>query len=243
LQKNLSFGLLGYNISYSLSPKIYNYWFKGYNITASYNLIDIAELTPNVFSNYKGFNITKPYKEKIIPFLKKLSPEVQLIKSVNLVADNIGYNTDYLGLLDSYQYYNIHTANKNILILGAGGAARAVAYSLKDSAKNIFIYNRTQEKAAKIIADFNISNYQDNIEFDIIFNATTLPFAEILQQVKPKNNNKTIYYDLNYYHNKDTGMQQIDGLYMLLSQAKYNFEKFFGILPEINQQLLEFIKK
>ncbi|MDR2008009.1 MAG: hypothetical protein LBQ34_03435 [Alphaproteobacteria bacterium] len=237
------FGILGHNISYSLSPKIYAYWFDKYNIESRYDLIDVAEINPAIIRDYKGFNITKPYKEKILPLLKGLSVETHLIKAVNLVVDGVGYNTDYLGLLDSYKYYNIETLGKNILILGAGGAARAVVYSLKDAKSNIFIYNRTPEKVDKIIADFkdlNVQQYKENIHPDIIFNATTLTFAEILVQAGLKNNDKTIYYDLNYYHNKSG--EQIDGLYMLLSQATYNFEKFFGILPQVNQQLINHIK-
>jgi shikimate dehydrogenase len=242
LQKK--FGLLGSNISYSLSPKIYDYWFKEYNIMAQYDLIDMMDIDTNILHNYAGFNITKPFKEKIIPFLKDLTTESKLIGSVNLVVDGVGYNTDYLGLLDSYQYYNISPNNKNILILGAGGAARAVIYSLGKFNANIFIYNRTPEKVSKIIENFkdlNIKQVQENIDFEIIFNATTLSFAEILKQVKIKQSNKIIYYDLNYYH-KDKS-NYIDGLYMLLSQARYNFEKFFGILPDVNPQLINFIKK
>jgi shikimate dehydrogenase len=245
LQKNSKLGLLGKNISYSLSPKIYNYWFKEHNINATYNLIDVETIDSNIFTEFKGFNITKPYKETILPLLRDVSLEVKFIKSVNLVIDSIGFNTDYLGLLDSYKYYNINFSKKNVLILGAGGAARALIYSLANFDCNIFIYNRTPEKSYKVIEDFKdlkIQEYKENMEFDIIFNATTLNFLEILSQVKFKNNREIIYYDLNYYHNKLEDFKCIDGLYMLLFQAKYNFEKFFGITPQVNQQLIDYIK-
>ena len=133
------YGLIGKDIQYSLSPLIYNYWFNLYGINASYDLIDVSEISINLINNlknqhYLGFNITQPYKQDILGYVSHLSKEVNEIKSCNLIIykDSIleAYNSDYIGLLDSFKYFNLDLKNKNILILGAGGTTNALIYSL-----------------------------------------------------------------------------------------------------------------
>lgn len=249
MNKKSNYGLIGSNISYSLSPKIYEYWFNRYNISEKYSLIDINkdELNSDLLNEYKGLNVTKPYKQNIISLLSFLSDEVKYVKAVNLVLNKegkfYGYNTDYLGLLDSYKYYNLDFNNKTILILGAGGASRALLYSLKNYNCNIYIYNRTKEKISNLICDFkdlNIQEHQDNINYDAIFNATSINLNEILINLNMKKYDNIIYYDLNYYYNNDNSI--IDGLYMLIAQAKHNFYKFFGIMPEIDEDIIKYLK-
>ena len=251
MNKKNNYGLIGNNIAYSLSPKIYEYWFNKYNIDEEYLLIDIneRELKADLINNYKGLNVTKPFKQRVIPFISELSEEVKFTNAVNLIINKnnktYGYNTDYLGLLDSYKYYNLDFKNKNILILGAGGATRALLYSLKDYDCNIYLYNRTKEKADSIIKDFTklkIKEYNDNIYYDIIFNATSINFNEILNNLNIKKCDNIIYYDLNYYHNIDFRSNYIDGLYMLVAQAKHNFYKFFGIMPNVDDNIINYIK-
>ncbi len=253
ISKNSKYGLIGSNISYSLSPKIYDFWLKRYNIEEQYSIIDINEdkLTSNLLMKYKGLNVTKPFKEKILSLVSSFSEEVNFIKSVNLlINDNsniIGYNTDYLGLLDSYKYYNLVLKNKNILILGAGGGSRALLYSLLGFDCTIYLYNRTKEKIQNLINDFpnlKISAYKKNINCDIIFNTTSINFGDVLYSIGIKKCNNIIYYDLNYYHDSsDFKLNYVDGLYMLISQAKYNFYKFFGIMPDLDENIISYIKK
>ncbi len=251
MSEKINYGLIGNNISYSLSPKIYGYWLNKYSITEEYCIIDIIEkeLNYDLIKNHKGLNVTKPFKQKIIPFLSELSKEVKFIKAVNLIINknskSYGYNTDYLGLLDSYKHYKLNLNNKNILILGAGGASRALLYSLKDYNCKIYLYNRTKEKIKELVKDFNnlnISEHKNNIAYDFVFNATSTSTNEILININIKKYDNIIYYDLNYYHNAEEQSNHIDGLYMLISQAKYNFYKFFGIMPEIDEKIINYIK-
>ncbi|HLQ83445.1 MAG TPA: shikimate dehydrogenase [Pseudogracilibacillus sp.] len=162
------FGLIGYPIKHSLSPWIHTQFMEKTNITGSYEIFEIdlntdfkqaiAELRER---NINGFNITVPYKEKIISELDSLDDQAKRIGAVNTVLNYkgqlIGYNTDGLGYVKSLEmaYPKIKTTDIKILLLGAGGAARGIYNGLKGSGYlNIDIANRTIEKAEEIKKTF-----------------------------------------------------------------------------------------
>lgn len=133
------FGLIGKNISYSFSEKYFSEKFKKEGITdCSYRIFDLENL--NGIDDFiqteklKGFNVTIPYKEKILPFLDELSPEAEEIGAVNCVhlvnEKKIGYNTDSYGFEKSLKTL-LKLQHQKALILGDGGAAKAVKYVLK----------------------------------------------------------------------------------------------------------------
>lgn len=240
-----NYGLIGKNIQYSLSPKIYNYLFTKFNILAQYNLIDLSVFNINLIVDlldnqaYYGLNFTQPYKELIFANLQQTikSPEIIKIKSVNLLHKNNDqkitlYNSDYYGLTNSYQQLKLGFNNTNILIIGAGGVCRALIYSLQAQLANmnIFLINRTQEKIFNIKTDFNDIQFYDNELIDIIFNATNLSFSEVLELYQPVFNKKTIFYDLNYkYKENFINNYYINGKLMLINQALFNFYIWYGI--------------
>lgn len=245
------YALLGRNIKYSLSPKIYNYWFEKYNIDSIYELKDIEKLTSDCFLNncYQGFNYTTPFKSVILSLSLPInvSSEVSIIRAVNVSKQNDNsinvYNTDYLGLLDSYKYFNLNINKKNILVLGGSGAARATIYSaILSHAHNVYIWCRDFEIRRNLINDFSILfpvqeyNLQ---EVDIIFNATTAPFDELISQLNLIIDNK-ITYDLNYYQ-KNKAKITFNGLMMLIYQAVHNFNIWFNIKPAVDRELLKII--
>src|SRR5699024_3860194 len=162
------FGLIGYPIKHSLSPWIHTQFMEKTNITGSYEIFEIdlntdfkqaiAELRER---NINGFNITVPYKEKIISELDSLDDQAKRIGAVNTVLNYkgqlIGYNTDGLGYVKSLEmaYPKIKTTDIKILLLGAGGAARGIYNGLKGSGYlNIDIANRIIEKAEEIKKTF-----------------------------------------------------------------------------------------
>lgn len=194
-----NFTLIGNNISYSLSPNIYNYWFDLYNLKATYTLMDIKPdsfskefFTKNIQNEFNGCNITKPYKELFLPFLTKVTPAVKATGALNTIHfknnEIIGYNTDYLALIDSFSYYNLNLKNKNILIIGAGGAAKALIYALNslDLNSSIYVFNRSLGNLTRTKELFpNIIIYNNSLknEFDVIFNATTLKLFDVFNLV------------------------------------------------------------
>ena len=260
----MKFCLLGSGISYSLSPLIYDYWFKMYGIKAEYILEDIFSnaLDMNFViylkNNYQGFNITKPFKENIIPFLDSFSKEAELIGSVNLVRSInnklVGYNTDYLGLLASFNFYNLNLSNKKILILGSGGAVRSLLFALQNKGNKFYLLNRTKENAFKIksiFANENIVVEDDfsklsTLNYDIIFNGTILNLEDSLLFFKINVRKNDTIYDMNYSYNYSNNLKKsnlIDGLLMLLYQASYNFDILFNIKPIVNEDLIKKIKE
>lgn len=164
-----NFGLIGKNIAHSFSESYFSEKFKKENISnCSYQIFDLESLEEikKLISTkgLKGFNVTIPYKEEIIPFLDELSPTAQEIQAVNCVqilkGKKIGYNTDAYGFEKSLLPL-LQKHHKKALILGDGGAAKAVKYVLKKqkiehltvSRKGAFIYS---ELTKEIIEDHNL---------------------------------------------------------------------------------------
>lgn len=134
-----TYGLIGKNISYSFSAKFFTEKFKRENISAVYKNFDLEEIQefPNLLSSDKiiaGFNVTIPYKEKIISFLDNLdsvAAEIGAVNTIKIEPDGklTGYNTDYYGFIESIKPHLQPWHNK-ALILGTGGASKAIAYGL-----------------------------------------------------------------------------------------------------------------
>lgn len=133
-------GIIGYPLQHTLSPLMQNSSFEYYGLPYRYEILEtdpihFAESLKSYIENgFVGFNITIPFKETIIPHLHHLSDEAKIIGAVNTVkVDNnelYGYNTDAYGILKTLEPHRDDIANSNVLVLGAGGAARSVIYVL-----------------------------------------------------------------------------------------------------------------
>ena len=148
--------VVGNKVSKSLSPTIFNYWFKKYNIKASYGYLQLTE--KNFHKKIKevlkkkdtiGLNITIPFKNKIIKHLGKIDAHAKKIGAVNCVTNKKtinGTNTDWTGYYKTLP--NIKkTKNRKVIILGYGGASHAIHYVLKKRGfKDILIFNRSKKK-------------------------------------------------------------------------------------------------
>ncbi len=167
MKKNTSqFTIIGNPVKHSLSPVMHNAAFKKLKLPYQYHKTKLLpSQLKNFFSklkdlNYKGINVTVPYKEDVIPFLDQLSPEAKLIGAVNTLhlKNNklIGYNTDGAGYLQSLLKEKKWKAkNKKIVLLGAGGAARGILAALCFAkAREIIIVNRGEDKAKKLAVEF-----------------------------------------------------------------------------------------
>ena len=153
------FGILGSGVGNSFSPAIYNSAFQYHNLNHSYIPIQAAPgsletvLRALPAMNYAGFNVTIPYKEAVISFMHKVEGDAGLIEAVNTVSIQdgkmIGYNTDAQGFGQSLAPYAHQVRNKTILIIGAGGAAKAVSYYLLKSGlpESLLIWNRSRMRA------------------------------------------------------------------------------------------------
>ncbi|MGO1368250.1 MAG: shikimate dehydrogenase [Senegalia sp. (in: firmicutes)] len=247
--KTSTYCLLGSPISKSLSPHIHNTNFKYNDINAVYLSFDVKCLKSAVIGikelGIKGFNITIPYKEDILKYLDEIDPLAKKIGAINTVKNVggklIGFNTDGLGFLESFKDKGIELKDKNILIIGSGGASRAISFALAGiDVKSITITNRNKDKALNLIEDikknYNHTNLyfikKENIKdrYDIVINTTPIGMFPNTYD-KPISTSifskKTIIYDIIYKPKetlflrqaKEEGKLTINGLDMLLNQA------------------------
>ena len=173
------FGLIGIKLENSFSKKYFINKFKKEKITKSsyfnFNLRDVADLRSLIIEhNINGLNVTMPYKEKIIPYLDGLNEDAKLIGAVNTIkVDNeklIGYNTDHIGF--AYSLLSNLNNRKRALILGNGGAAKAVKYVLKN--------NKFKVVSRNTHFDYLDINQKIMNDYEIIINTTPLgSLAEI----------------------------------------------------------------
>lgn len=143
-----TYGLIGFPLKHSFSARFFSEKFARENIDAEYlnfEIEDITELRRVILFNpsLRGLNVTIPYKEQVIPFLHSLSPEAEEIGAVNVIRvarqpgemynyHLTGYNTDYIGFRESLRPLLRNEIHTDALILGTGGASKAVAQALKD---------------------------------------------------------------------------------------------------------------
>ncbi len=237
------FAVIGYPITHSLSPIFHKEIYRQLEINASFeNFLVKPEDLHSFMSTNKldGFNVTIPYKQAVIPFLDDLDESAQNISAVNCVYNRKGYNTDWIGFTKAMEMNDIQLKDKHCSILGAGGAARAVAYSLiKAGVKSIFIQNRTQENADKLINWIN-SIYPDNSSYEtaeVIINCTPLgmwPDTESMPNIKIDSEQvlaDTIYNPLEtawLNAGKALGAKTIGGLDMFIAQGLASADIWFG---------------
>ncbi len=234
------FFLLGKSLEHSFSKSFFNQKFQDENLPFVYENVEIADINqfPRIdLSNTDGFNVTIPYKEQIIPFLDALSSEAQAIGAVNTVKIHngklTGYNTDAYGFRNSLKPFlkNIH---ERALILGTGGASKAVAYVFEQLGIDVLFVSRKPEKDNEI--PYNEVNEYVMRFHKIIVNTTPLGMFPRVHQ-KPELpyqffTPQHIAYDL-IYNPPETGFLQlarkygattINGSQMLRLQAEKAWE-------------------
>lgn len=242
-------GIIGYPLKKTSSPLMHNSAFKMYNMDGVYvslpvdkkNLENAMKTMKEL--NFTGFNVTIPHKETIVNYLDDLSEEAIMTGAVNTVLyekdKKIGFNTDVHGFRESLKLYGVHVKNTNVLLLGAGGAARSCAYVINSmNPDNFKVFNRNQGRAEKLAESIDIEvckdrELKDYISVsDIIINATPVDFQK---KIIPCMKKSAIYYDLNYNFEKikTQNIKIIDGLLMLALQGACSFSLWTGEEPPV----------
>ena len=239
------YGLLGYPLGHSFSKNFFNNKFEAENIDAEYINFEIPDINMinEVISehyNLKGLNVTIPYKEQIIPFLDELDKDAAIIGAVNVVKiirenGNLklkGYNSDIIGFCDSIAPL-LKPHMKKALILGTGGAAKAVCYGLKKLGIESQYVSRKKNNVAIEYTDITKDTLN---EYHIIVNTTPLGMYPNMDESPdiPYEflNDKHLCYDLLYNPDetlfmknaKAQGATTKNGLEMLLLQAFAGYE-------------------
>lgn len=233
-------GLLGKDISYSFSRTYFKKKFEDEGIDdVSYENFDIENINlfPSIIKNtkgIKGLNVTIPYKEQVIPFLDKINKKAKAIGAVNTIRITkkgklVGYNTDCYGFKNTLKPF-VKPHHKKALILGTGGASKAIAYSLDEMGIKYKYVSRTLKDGVSFTYD--ALTEKDVKEHKIIVNCTplgTFPNIEDCPNIPYAGISKNhILFDLIYNPSETKFLQQgkqnkatiINGLNMLRLQAE-----------------------
>ena len=252
-----NFFVIGDQTSKSLSPLIFNHWFKRHNIQAKYSFLEITkknfdnEIVKKLNDkNTVGFNVTIPFKKDIIKYLDEINVHAQKIRAVNCVTvgNKIkGTNTDWIGYLNSIKQEKVNK-NKNILILGFGGASQAIYYGFFFKGyRKVHVFNRSKKiinihGSNKYTKDYSLINSYLN-KSDLIINTTpTNPHNKKQTNLIKET---TIISDI-VYQPKETSFlkefklnKKIYGISMLIEQALPCFKQWFGFLPDVDKVLIK----
>jgi shikimate dehydrogenase len=260
------YGLVGYPLGHSLSPLMQNDAFKRLNMDAHYEAFPIepvhfeSAIGELKDKNIQGFNVTIPYKVDIMKHLDEVDPLAKAIGAVNTVVNQdgryIGYNTDGEGYVTSLlKAVEGSLSQKRILIIGAGGAAKAIFYTIaaQHAPDVIAICNRTVEKAAVLAnelpfstktAAMSISDAEKQLDtFDIIINTTSVgmyPNVDELPLALTFLQKEAVVSDIIYNPLKTKLLKEAEakgagthnGVGMFVLQGALAFEKWTNVRPD-----------
>ncbi|MCA0171793.1 shikimate dehydrogenase [Bacillus sp. RAR_GA_16] len=260
------YGLIGHPIAHSMSPMMHNGEFKELGLSHHYQAFDLSpeQLEDGVEAmkmlDIQGFNVTIPHKVAIIPLLDEVEQEALDIGAVNTVYKRdgkyIGTNTDgkgyLLSLLTLLKENDLE--NKKVLVIGAGGAARAVAVSIsRAGVLSLTIANRTLEKAENLSSVCNSYTSANAItlqeaeaelqHFDVMINTTSIGMSPHLDRMPlsvERLNEGTVVSDLIYNPletkwlklSKQKGAVTDNGISMFVEQGALAFEQWTGVTPD-----------
>ena len=257
--------IIGDPIDHSLSPAIHNAAFSSLGLNCSYISFRVQEgqLKNSLDSlraiNIGGFNVTMPHKVRVLEYVDQYDKTVELVGAANTVKNEDGkfcaYNTDVLGFIKPLRQRGIDFSGFEVTILGAGGAARAVAVALagERGIANINIFNRNTDRSkelgsmleklglkAAIVSSENIQNIAS--KSNLIINTTPLGMKDEQSLIKSSNiRNDAIVYDIVYKpintnlleSARTAGAKVVYGYEMLLEQAIASFKIWFQRDPPI----------
>lgn len=264
-------GLIGWPVGHSISPVMHNSAFAELNADWAY--VPLPVRGEDIYSalkglaalNFVGANVTIPHKQSVIRYMDVLSDAAQITGAVNTIhlddGKFYGYNTDAIGFLNALRDAGYGPKGMRAIVLGAGGAARAVVFALaRAGADTITVVNRTTERAAFLVEDLaevfpdctltcelftpeSLSALTDKA--DLVINTTSVGMhpqvgaTPWLNEVPiPKN---AVFYDLVYnpletvflQQARAAGVQVIDGLGMLVHQGAFAFQTWTGLEPPL----------
>ncbi len=263
-------GVIGHPIAHSKSPRIHGYWLQHFGIAGEYKAYDIPPamlkdgVSDLVQQGLRGFNVTLPHKQAIMDLCDDVQDDAQKIGAVNTVVIDAhgrltGRNTDAFGFSQNLKETlpDFDATGTTALVIGAGGASRAVLYALaKLGVSEIRLANRTFDTARDMADLYRNSgahaiaweSRQDGIEgADLIINTASLGMTGQPPLDLPLNNMKdgAVVYDIVYAplitpllaEAKTRGARIVTGIGMLLHQARPGFAAWYGRTPSVTPEL------
>jgi len=247
--------IIGDPVEHSLSPAMHNAGYEALGIDnqfvylgAQVKFEDVGVVVQAMRKmGIHGLTCTIPHKVEVMKYLDEIDETAKKIGAVNTVLNKqgklIGFNTDWQGAVVPLEKITT-LSDKKVMVLGAGGAARAVIYGLLRRGAKVKIFNRTKEKAIELAKEFNclsgdLNNQEEIKDFDIIVNTTSVGMKPLENETPiPVKylNEKQIVFDIVYTHAetkllreaKKRGATIIPGIEMLLHQGTAQFEIYTG---------------
>jgi shikimate dehydrogenase len=247
------YGVLGNPVRHSLSPIIHNSAFQKMGLNAVYLAFEVKDLKAALEGvrglGVRGVSVTIPFKTEVIRFLDGIEAVAQKIKAINTISNQdgrlVGYNTDWSGALRALEE-RIDLKDKRVCLMGAGGAARAIGFGLKERGAEIFISNRSHESGEKLARELGgiFKPFPGGLDVDVLINATSVgmsPQPEVTPYSEEPLREGMIVMDIVYHpletrllkEAKKRGCSTINGLEMLLYQAIGQIEIWTGMKPDI----------
>lgn len=261
------YAVIGDPIAHSMSPAMHNDLFQLYGIDAHYHALRVekenleAAVKGLKAIGVEGFNVTVPHKTSIIPFLDELDPLAKSIGAVNTVVNQngkfIGYNTDGSGYVKGLATVLNLRKDLSVLIIGAGGAARAIYFTMAHSGiRHIDITNRTTQKAEELINDcpYDVNSKVLNLteaegylnQYDLLIQTTSIGMSPQLDDSPLSLYNlkgNAFVSDIIYnppqtkllQQAKAKGAEVQNGIQMFVFQGALAFEKWTGVFPDTDR--------
>ncbi len=269
--KEKLFGLLGNPLGHSLSPLLHKYLLKKIGQEGQYRMFEIKEnqLAETVngmkTDGFLGFNVTIPYKQAIVRYLDEVDEEAHFIGAVNTVFFSkdrlLGFNTDGQGLVAAMKNSEVDLDNCSAIVLGAGGAARAVTFNLiRHGAKKLFIFNRTEQSTKNLVKEVRETFQSVEVDsgdldakaissvlgsFQLIINSTSLGMWPDISKTPyffERGASGQVAIDLVYNplqtkflkSAQEAGAKTVDGLDMFIFQGSASLKIWLGLENNID---------
>ncbi len=255
------YGVIGFPIEHTVSPAMQNAAFEALGMDCTYQAFQVKgeylheAITGAKCLGFGGLNVTIPHKEAVIKFIKpdSVAAEIGAANTIDFKR-MMAFNTDAPAAVDALRDNGVEVSKKNVLVLGAGGAARAVTYSLLKGGATVTIANRTPSKAADLasymravgdVFGTSFDSLSEKVKIaDIIVNTTPvgMKWEDKLLVTRDMLDKTQTVFDLVYRpletpllkEAKAAGAKTVDGIAMLARQGARSFEIWTGVKPPLD---------
>lgn len=256
----MNLAVIGHPIAHSLSPQLHEQWLRASGLFGRYEAIDaMTNDLPALFEamrggEWDGFNVTIPYKEAVVRYVDELDEAAKLAGAVNTVYKRdgrlVGTNTDGAGLVQALTPFTDWTGQ--VLVIGAGGAARGIVQALPT--RQVTIVNRTVERAKELADVFDVTyttfEKVDASQYEVIIQTTSVGMDKSSTPLSLEGlRQNTVVCDIIYRplvtpmlrEAQHRGAIVVTGVAMFVGQGALSFEKWTGVKPDetIGKKLIE----
>ncbi len=261
-------GVVGWPVAHSRSPLLHNFWLTRHGIDGAYLAFPVepGKLALAVdglaAAGLRGLNVTIPYKEEVFGLCNEITDFARRVGAVNTLRFEhgkiLGDNTDGFGFIANLRSFGVDPTMGPAMVLGAGGAARAVVAALRDEGVSVTVVNRTYARAEALAAEFpgaKVAPWDQATEaladYALLVNTSSAgmhgqpPLAFSLNRATPMLAVADVVYvpreTLLLREAVAKGLRVVPGLGMLLHQARRGFASWFGVEPNVDQELIDYV--